>query len=94
MHMKNKGKNKSFIPRKAPKSFVVAIFASLVGLLCAGPLIFGAYFLGLEALLIGGQLIFVLCWVIAAANGIIFAYGLITGRYRDIRERDWKDQIW
>ena len=80
-------------PRKAPKSFVVIISAGLVGLLCAGPLIFGAYFLGLKALLILGQLIFALCWVIAAAHGIIFAFGLITGRYRDMQESDWKEQI-
>ena len=92
--MNNKRKSKPFIPRKAPKSFVVTISAGLIGLLCGGPLIFGGYFLGLKVLLTFGELIFILCWVIAAANGIIFTFGLITGRYRDMQERDWKEQIW
>jgi hypothetical protein len=54
--MKNKGNDKPFIPRKAPKSFVVAIVAGLVSLFFGGPLMFGAYFLSMKTLLVFGQL--------------------------------------
>jgi hypothetical protein len=89
--MKNKDKNESFIPRKAPKSFVIAIIAGMVGVLFTGPLMLVAFYVGLKAIFLLGQLIFALCCALGVACGFFFISGLMTGRYRNIQERNWAE---
>jgi hypothetical protein len=90
----NNSIKKPFIPRDKPKSFILAIIAGLTGLLVAGPLMFAEYFWGLKMLAYIGKLLFVFSWTVGMVMGIVFASGLITGRYRNIEEKDWTHQIW
>ena len=92
--MKSNEKNESSIPRKAPKSFVVATIACMGGVLFAGPLMLVSFYVGLKAIFLLGQLIFALCCGFGVACGFFFIFGLMTGRYRNIQERSWREQIW
>jgi energy-coupling factor transporter transmembrane protein EcfT len=94
MQNNNNGIKKSFIPRNKPKSFVVAIIAALIGGLCGGPLMFGGHFLNISSLIVFGKILFVFCWIVFAIMGIFFAFGMLAGRYRDMQEKDWTQQIW
>jgi hypothetical protein len=41
-----------------------------------------------------GQALFVTSSIVAAVMWFIFASGLISRRYKNMEERDWKDQVW
>ncbi len=41
-----------------------------------------------------GKALFFLSWTVAAIMWLIFAVGLVTGRYKNISEKEWKEQLW
>jgi hypothetical protein len=94
MQNNNYGIKKPFIPRDKPKSFVIAIIAGLIGGLIGGPVMFGGHFLGISGIIIFGKILFMACWLVAASTGIFFAFGLITGKYKNIEDKDWNHQLW
>jgi hypothetical protein len=83
-----------FIPRDRPKSFIIGIIAGLTALLIGGPLLVGGKLLEVGVLLYLGYIIFIACWAVAAIMWVVFGSGLITGRYKNIKAGDWKDQVW
>jgi len=86
--------NKPFIPKDKPKSFVTGILSCLVGLFVAAPiLIAGKYYENnlIENL---GQFMFMSCWVFFAASWLIFIFGLNNGKYKNLEEKEWSEQLW
>jgi len=83
-----------FIPRDKPKSWVLFICAGLIVLLVFAPIIgLGIFF---EASWVRGlgMFGFFMCWCVMAVAGVISAVGNISGRYRNLSAKDWKDQVW
>lgn len=87
-------KKKPFIPKDKPKSWVVGISSSLVGLLLAGPIMFLGSYLELSFIAAIGMAIFIICWVAFIVTWFVFAIGLFKGKYRNMQEREWGEQIW
>lgn len=89
----NKSK-KSFIPRDKPKTWVICVSSSLIALLVTAPTILAGVYLGSDFLKGVGVAGFLLCWATLAVSGVVFACRMLTGKYRNIEPREWKDQIW
>ena len=85
--------SRSFIPKDKPKSWVIFVLAALAGLgfgLCA----FAAAsqgWLTAKAIFIAG---FAICWATGAVAGATCGIGMLTGRYSDMQEKPWRDQVW
>ncbi len=84
---------KSFIPRDKPKSWVVFVVSALLGLAFGlSAFAAAAYDLPIvKAIFIAG---FVACWAVVAVAGVTCGIGMATGRYADLQERPWQDQVW
>jgi hypothetical protein len=85
---------KPFIPKDKPKSWVIFTLACLSGLLVAGPILIGGNILKIKAISTIGMALFILCWSVAAIVWVIYITHFLAGHYKQIEERDWKDQIW
>ena len=85
---------KDFIPKNKPKSWVVGICAGLLGMLVFGPLGFLAAALEFRPLSYLAIVGFIVCWCAFAAMWLVFAVKFLSGRYRDLPARDWKEQVW
>ncbi len=90
--MGSEGK-RSFIPRDRPRSWVILVVA------CLGGFLFGASSALLESSLgvSFGRLpvvVLAVCVPIAVLSAAVYLHGLLVGRYRDIRARPWRDQVW
>lgn len=83
-----------FIPRDKPKSWVLFICAALIALLAFGPIIGLGTLVEASWLYQLGIVGFVACWCVMAVSGAITAVGGLTGRYRNLVAKDWKDQVW
>lgn len=90
----NQMNQKPFIPRNKPKSWVIFVLAGLCGLLVAGPLMFGGHYLGENEIVTLGKALFFLAWGVAVIMWFIFAAGLVTGKYKNISEKNWHEQLW
>ena len=86
--------SKSFIPRDKPKSWVVFILAFLGGVFVGGPILMLAAMFELPILYSLANLVFVTAWATAAVMGCVFAIGMVTGKYVEIQERPWSEQVW
>jgi hypothetical protein len=85
---------KTFIPRDKPKSWIIAILSGLGGLFIAGPLIFLGYFLEWEFLKYLGMVLFAGFWLDFMLMGLLFMVGSLQGKYKNMSEKDWQDQVW
>jgi len=85
---------KPFIPRDKPKSWVIFIICCLSGILVGGPLAFvGAW--SETAFVKGiGFALFAISWGVGMMAWLVFALGLVRGKYRNIKEADWNEQVW
>ena len=83
-----------FIPRDKPKSWVLFICAGLIALLIFGPIIGLGIFIDANWLRQLGMLGFFVCWCVGALTGVVLMVGNLSGRYRDLQAKDWKDQVW
>ena len=86
--------HRAFIPANKPKSWVVFICACLMGLLVFGPIAAAGSIWGLSALYAIGYAGFIVTWCVGAASFIVFALGLVSGKYRELSPRSWRDQVW
>lgn len=84
---------KPFIPRDKPKSWVIAILGSLIGLgggligfVGAGMKVVPLYYFGVS--------IFVVCWVITFPTMLFFVIRNFSGCYKKLEEKNWKEQVW
>jgi hypothetical protein len=82
-----------FIPRDAPKSFVIGAIAVLSGL-AAGAITFLGHYLGSSILFEGGRILVYVCALVALPMAAIGVVKALFGRYAQMQERSWRDQIW
>lgn len=82
-----------FIPRDKPKSGVIFILACLVGL-AIGLVGFAAAWAGISWLKSIFMLLFFTCWLVAAASWFVLMFGMLTGRYRNMQPKEWREQLW
>lgn len=87
-------KNKSFIPKDKPRSWVTGVLASLIAVLVAGPIMFIGAYLQLNFIKSVGIIIFVLCWIAFFLSWLIFVFGLSRGKYQHLTEKPWSEQVW
>jgi ABC-type spermidine/putrescine transport system permease subunit I len=86
-------KTRPFIPRKAPRSFVLAALGGLCGL-GAGGIAFLGFYVGSALLFEGGRVLFILCALVVLPMMVAFLVKTFSGRYENIVERSWNEQIW
>ena len=86
--------NKQFIPRDKPKSWIIFICSGLVCLLVASPIAIGGSVLKIKFLQMTGIFLFDLCWSTMAVMFVVGIINRIIGRWKNIEEKDWKDQVW
>lgn len=82
-----------FIPRNAPRSFVVAVLGGLCGL-GAGGITFLGFYLGSALLFDGGRVLFFLCALVVLPMMVVFLVKTFSGQYEHIVEKPWNEQIW
>ena len=85
--------SRPFIPTDKPRFWVVFTLAGLVGL-AAGLVAFAAAWSDFEALSAVFKVVFVICWAVGAFSWVGFAAGMLTGKYRGMVDRPWKEQLW
>ena len=85
---------KPFIPRDKPKSWVVLIIAILVGLLIGTPILFVSAIYDLSVLHSIGTTIFVGAWMTGVIMACVFVIGILRGKYGDIQDLPWSEQVW
>jgi uncharacterized membrane protein YGL010W len=85
--------SRPFFPDDKPRSWVIAISAGLLGLLL-GSIAFGAAWAGLQVIKTLSLAAFVACWATFAICWAIFFVGQLSGRYRNMRPRPWREQVW
>jgi len=85
---------KPFIPRDKPKSWVVFICAGLLAVLVFGPLLFLAKFVDSGALFSVGAAGLFVCGGSMILSWPVFMIGLLMGKYKNLPEKEWKDQVW
>ena len=83
-----------FFPRNKPKSWVVFIVCILSGVTISAPLVALGYYFDIKLIEVAGRCIFVVSWVIGFLAWGIYIYRLVSGRYKHIEEKGWKDQLW
>jgi len=59
-----------------------------------GLVAFVAAFFELRIIQFVAMALFVTCWVIAAVSWVVFAIRFVSGQYRNIEARPWKEQVW
>lgn len=84
---------KPFIPHDKPRSWVVGVLAGLSGL-TVGLIALAAAALGIASVKSFAIALFVVCWATCALSGLVFASGLITGRYANLKPKKWSEQLW
>jgi len=82
------------IPGAKPKSLIVFLAGLLAGLLVFLPLAFVGLSLEKIGMFLTGTAGIAVSWITAAFMGFLFAAGLYTGRYKEIRSLPWRKQLW
>ena len=85
---------KSFFPKDKPKSWVIAVSSALMGLLLAVPVMLLGMYLEIDLVKAIGTIMFVLCWAVFAITSCVCAVGMLTGKYRNLKEKEWREQLW
>ena len=85
---------KSFVPLDKPKSWVVFMLAFLGGVFVGGPILMLASIFEFPILHSLASLVLLSAWATAAVMGCVFAIGMVTGKYIEIQERPWSEQVW
>jgi len=91
--MKDSNKE-SFIPLNKPKSWVISVISALAGLLIAGPIIFLGAYLDIALIKGIGITLFFVCCSTGAVTAIYLTIGMIKGKYRNMKDREWRKQLW
>jgi hypothetical protein len=81
-------------PHDKPKSLVVFIAGLAIGLLVFLPLAVVGLTLEKITMFLTGSAGVAVSWLLAGFMGFLFAYGLRAGRYKDMHERPWRQQVW
>ena len=86
--------SKPFLPRDKPKSWIIFVISGLVGLLLAAPMAICGVVFQVDALRAVGTTLLWCFWAIGATMWLIYIFRSIAGRYKEIEERDWGQQVW
>jgi hypothetical protein len=68
--------------------------AGVIGLLVAGPLLFGGHYFNNVLIQLIGFDLWWLCGLTMAVSWAIFMIGLVRGKYKKLEERPWHEQVW
>ena len=82
------------LPHDKPKSLIVFLAGLLAGLLVFLPLAVIGLSLEKVPLFLTGTAGVGVSWLLAASMGLLFAYGLHSGRYKEMHELPWRQQVW
>jgi len=84
---------RAFIPKDKPKSWVIFVLATLIGL---GVGLIGALLMwgGFPTLAYAAMALFVACWLVAASAWVVFAVGSVSGAYKNLSPKPWSEQKW
>jgi hypothetical protein len=82
-----------FLPTDKPKFWITFVLAGLTGL-AAGLVAFVSSLAGLELVSNVFKVVFVICWAIGAFSCIGLFAGTLTGKYQNLTDQRWKDQLW
>ncbi len=69
------------------------MLATLTGL-GAGFLAIAGYAFEIESVATVGKILFLICWAIAAIMWLRFVASSAKGKYKNVSDRAWRDQIW
>lgn len=86
-------KREPFFPTDKPKSWTMSVSAGLAGLLF-GFIAYVAVWFQVPILRNAAMVLFAICWIVGAVTGVIFAIGLMSGRYSNLQSKQWQDQVW
>ena len=82
------------LPHDKPKSLIVFLAGILAGLLVFLPLAVLGLSLEKPPVFLTGTAGVAVSWLLAAFMGFLFAAGLYAGRYKEMHELPWRDQVW
>jgi hypothetical protein len=85
--------NRPFIPQDKPKSWVIFVLAGLGGL-GVGLIGFGLRWLGFTTSANAAMVLFIGCWLVMAFAGLILAVRMLSGSYKDLQSKPWREQKW
>jgi hypothetical protein len=81
-------------PPDKPKSLILFVLALLSVYLIGGPLILLGAWLEIGFITNLGVALCTVFLVVSLPMGIIHFSGRITGRYRGLKSRAWREQVW
>ena len=82
------------IPHDKPKSLIIFLAALFAGLLVFLPLAVVGLTLERITMFLTGSAGVAVSWMLAGVMGILFAAGLHAGRYKEMHELPWRQQVW
>ena len=82
------------LPHDKPKSLILFLAGLLAGLLVFLPMAVVGLTLEKIAMFLTGTAGVAVSWLLAAAMGFLFAAGLRAGRYKEMHELPWRQQVW
>lgn len=82
-----------FIPQDKPRFWVIFILAGLITL-AVGLAAFVAAWLELRLIEKILMTLLKLGWGVMAVSWLGFAFGVVSGRYRNLKSKAWKEQVW
>ena len=81
-------------PHDKPKSLVIFLAGLFAGLLVFLPLAVVGLTLEKIAMFLTGSAGVAVSWLLAGAMGFLFATGLRSGRYKEMHDLPWRQQVW
>ena len=82
------------LPGDKPKSLVLFLGGALLGLLIFLPIAVVGLSLERVPLFLTGTAGVAVSWILAAFMGFLFTAGLRAGRYKEMHELPWRQQVW
>lgn len=81
-------------PHDKPKSLLVFLAGLVLGLVVFVPLAIAGLALEKVGLFLTGSAGVAVTWLPAAFMGFLFTASLYAGRYKEMRELPWREQVW
>ena len=81
-------------PHDKPKSLIIFFVGLFAGLLVFLTLAVVGLTLEKIAMFLTGSAGVAVSWLLAGAMGFLFAAGLRSGRYKDLHQLPWRQQVW
>jgi hypothetical protein len=82
------------VPRDKPKSLILFLAFLVAGLIVFLPMAVAGLSLEKVPVFLTGTAGVAVTFLTAAFMALLFAAGLYAGRYREMHELPWRDQVW